>query len=105
MPPRHDGAESYTWGAMQPEVRASVVESLDDAVVVTDGGRVVVAWNAAMERLTSCARADALARPIDDVLSTLLPTLWTRPLALALAGERGSGPALHLEGGERGGLW
>ena len=58
---------------MQADVRASVVDSLDDAVVVIDGSRVVVAWNAAMERLTSCARTDALACPIEEVLASLPP--------------------------------
>ncbi len=82
---------------MRSDVRMSVVESLDDAVLVTDGGRTIVAWNAAMERLTSCARGDAVSRSIDDVLTALPPAVWNRPLALALAGERGRGPAISVD--------
>src|SRR5215208_3979169 len=97
MPTGHANPGCILGALMAREVRASVVESLDDAVVVTDGGRIVVAWNAAMERLSSCARADAVARPIDEVLSRLPIPAWSRPLALALAGERGRGAAVRIE--------
>ncbi len=82
---------------MPVDVRASVVESFDDAVVVTDGGRVVVAFNAAMEQLTGCRRANALSRPVDDVLASLPTGAWTRPIALALAGERGRAPEVLVK--------
>ena len=88
-------SQLYTWRGMRSEVRASVVESLDDAVVLVDEGRVVVAWNAPMAHLTGCDRAHALGRRVDEILSTVLPsTLWTRAVDLALAGERGHGPAV-----------
>src|SRR5712692_3551300 len=82
---------------MRSEVSASVVESLDDAVVVIDDGRVIVAWNAAMERVTGCARADALGHPVDEALAALSLTIWDRPIALALGGERGRGPAAVVD--------
>ena len=53
---------------MRSDVSASVVESLDDAVVVIDDGRVIVAWNAAMAQVTGCARADALGHLVDEAL-------------------------------------
>jgi len=90
---------------MQSEVGASVVESLDDAVVVIDGGRLVVGWNGAMERLTSCARTEAVARSVDDVLTKLPVAAWTRPIALALAGEHGAGPAVRIDTESTGGAW
>src|SRR5437660_7323017 len=70
----------YTWRAMRSDVSASVVESLDDAVVVIDDGRVIVAWNAAMEQVTGCVRADALGRPVDEALAALSPAFWDRPI-------------------------
>jgi PAS domain S-box-containing protein len=77
---------------MPPDVSMiGVVDSFDDAIVVTDGARIVVAWNAAMERLTACPRASAIAARIDDVLPPLPASAWTRPVELALAGERGEG--------------
>jgi PAS domain S-box-containing protein len=56
-----------------------LIDSLNDAVVVTDTRLMVLAWNAAMERLTGIARAEALGRPAEDLLAILreagLPTL------------------------------
>ena len=100
MPTRHSGVRLYTWRAMRSDVRVNVVESLDDAVVVTDGGRVVVAWNAAMERLTGTPRADALSSSIDTVCAALPAAAWSRPVALALAGDRGHGVAVAIESGD-----
>ena len=82
---------------MRSDDELSVVDSLDDAVVVVDGDRRIIAWNAAMERCTGRARADVLGRPVDDAFAALPPALWTRPIALALAGERGRGPAVTVE--------
>jgi PAS domain S-box-containing protein len=82
---------------MRSDDHLSIVDSLDDAVVVVDGDRRILAWNATMERCTGRARADALGRPVDDAFGALPPALWTRPIALALAGERGRGPAVTAE--------
>ncbi|HEV8142534.1 MAG TPA: GAF domain-containing protein, partial [Methylomirabilota bacterium] len=82
---------------MQSDVRLSVVESLDDAVVVVDEGRIVVAWNARMERWTGCGRAQALGRPVDEVFAALPRAIWNHPIVLALAGERGRGPATAVD--------
>src|ERR1051326_2829435 len=87
-------------GLMRSEARGSVVDSLDDAVVVTDGGRVVVAWNAAMERLAGRPRADALGCAVDEVLPPLPSSVSNRSITLALAGERGHGPAIAIEGAD-----
>jgi len=97
MPPGHAGGGSYTGRTMQSDIHPSIVDSLDDAVVVTDGGRVVVAWNAAMERLTSRISADAIGRPADEVLAALSHTVWSQPLSRALAGERGTGSAVFVQ--------
>jgi len=82
---------------MRPDVRVSVVDSFDDAVVVTDGGRVIVAWNAAMELLTGRSATEALASPIDDVLSVLPAGAWSGVVTQALAGDRGHGGAVAVE--------
>jgi PAS domain S-box-containing protein len=82
---------------MPPDVSMiGVVDSFDDAIVITDSARVVVAWNAAMEQLTSCPRASALAACIDDVLLSLPSASWTHPIALALTGERGQAAPLAV---------
>jgi PAS domain S-box-containing protein len=49
----------------------SVIDSLDDAVVVTDTRLAVIAWNPAMERLTGITRAGALGRPAERLLEFL----------------------------------
>ena len=49
----------------------SVIDSLDDAVVVTDTRLAVIAWNPAMERLTGIPRAGALGRPAERLLEFL----------------------------------
>src|SRR5947207_5037339 len=82
---------------MRSDVHPSIVDSLDDAVVVIDDAHLVVACNAPMERLTRSERAGALGRPIEDVLAALPPALWNRPIVLALAGERGRGPAAAVD--------
>jgi GAF domain-containing protein len=82
---------------MHADARAHIIDSFDDAVVVIDADRLVVAWNASMERLTSCARADALNRSIDDVFASFPQEAWVRPLELAQAGDRGRAAAVHLK--------
>src|SRR5205823_14401508 len=68
---------------------ASLIEGLEDAVVVTDGALSVVAWNAVMERLTGVGRSAALGRPAADVLDFLRDADVAAHLSRAVAG----GPA------------
>ena len=82
---------------MQLGLHATVVDSFDDAVVVTDGHRVVVAWNTAMEALTGHPRTVALGRPVDEVLAALPPEAWRPPITEAMEGRAGRGPALALD--------
>ena len=51
------------------------------------------------------ARADAIARPVDEVLIALPHGVWSQPLSLALAGERGTGPAVFAAPSEGAHVW
>ena len=51
--------DCYTDRTLDP-LGASLIEGLEDAVVVTDAALTVVAWNAVMERLTGVGRTAAL---------------------------------------------
>src|SRR5438270_118954 len=78
--------DCYTDRTLDP-LGASLIEGLEDAVVVTDGALTVVAWNAVMERLTGVGRSAALGRPAADVLDFLRDADVTAHLSRALAGE------------------
>src|SRR2546430_8026651 len=69
------------------EFSLSVIEGLEDALLVTDARLRVIAWNAAMERLTGVARADALDRKAEAVLPFLRETALTTHFRRALAGH------------------
>src|SRR5215470_4311709 len=66
---------------------ASLIEGLEDAVIVTDRSLIVVAWNAVMEGLTGIARRAAVGRPAVEMLRFLRDTDITSHLARALHGE------------------
>ena len=66
---------------------ASLIEGLDEGVAVADSRLEIVAWNAAMERLSGAPRAAALGRPATGALGFLRDTRLAEHLAGALAGE------------------
>jgi len=68
----------------------SLIDGLDDAVVVTDGRLTVIAWNPAMEQLTGVRRADAVGRPAESMLHFMREA----GLDALLARARGGEPAL-----------
>ncbi len=63
------------------------VDTLADAVVVTDPRLGVLQWNRAMERLTGRSRARALGRPLRGLVPMLDAIGLPRHLELALGGE------------------
>ena len=69
------------------EFSLSVIEGVEDALLVTDTRLGVIAWNKAMERLTGIARADALGRTAQAVLPFLAEAALTTHLRRALAGH------------------
>ena len=69
------------------EFSLSVIEGVEDALLVTDARLGVIAWNGAMERLTGVARADALGRNAEAVLPFFRETALTTHLRRALAGH------------------
>src|SRR5436309_2688627 len=69
------------------EFSLSVIEGVEDALLVTDARLGVIAWNGAMERLTGVARADALGRSAEAVLPFFRETALTTHLRRALAGH------------------
>ncbi len=66
---------------------ASLIEGLEDAVVVTDSALAVIAWNRVMEQLTGTRRATAIGRPATDLLAFLRDTDVSAHLKRALDGE------------------
>ena len=67
----------------------SLIDGLDDAVLVTDARLTVIAWNPAMEQLTGVMRDAAVGRPAE----TLLQFLQDSGLDGLLARARGGEPA------------
>lgn len=65
----------------------SLIDRLEDAVVVTDARLAVVAWNGVMERLTGLAKSAVVGRPAVAALTTLGGLEAPALLARALAGE------------------
>jgi PAS domain S-box-containing protein len=80
---------------------ASLIEGLEDAVVVTDTALHVVAWNGVMERLTGISRPTALGRPAAGLLAFLRDTDVASHLQRALAGEESSAGDLAYAVGDR----
>ena len=82
---------------------ASLIEGLEDAVVVTDAVGTVVVWNAAMERLTGIPRASALGRSAVQALAGLRDVDVETHVARALAGETSSTGNVRYESASNGG--
>ena len=97
--------DCYTARALDA-LGASLIEGLEDAVVVTDARLTVVAWNAVMERLTGLARAAALGRPAAETLDFLCDIDVASQLARALGGETATTGDVRYEfPSERRGGW
>jgi PAS domain S-box-containing protein len=65
----------------------SLIDGLDDAVVVTDTRLAVIAWNPAMEQLTGVPRAAAVGRSAEAMLHFLRESGLDGLLARARGGE------------------
>ncbi|MGH7356403.1 MAG: GAF domain-containing protein, partial [Candidatus Rokuibacteriota bacterium] len=86
----------YTRRTPVDPLAASLIESADAAVMVTDDRLAVVAWNGAMERLTATPRRNALGRPAVEALKFLGGADVAAHLARALRGESSAtGEALY----------
>ncbi|HUF93848.1 MAG TPA: GAF domain-containing protein [Candidatus Limnocylindria bacterium] len=84
---------------------ASLIEGLEDAVVVTDTALNVVAWNGVMQRLTGTSRAAALGRDACEMLGFVCDADVEAHLRRALAGEESSiTEATYLTDGRTGWL-
>jgi PAS domain S-box-containing protein len=66
---------------------SSVIDSLEDALVVTDRSLAVLCWNTAIERMTGVPRADALGRDVETVLPFARDADLGRRFRRALEGE------------------
>jgi PAS domain S-box-containing protein len=69
------------------ELLASLIETFRGALVVVDTDLTVVHWNAAMERLTGVARADAHGQGVDGLVAVLDAISLPQYLKRALGGE------------------
>ncbi|MBI4246676.1 MAG: PAS domain-containing protein, partial [Candidatus Rokubacteria bacterium] len=78
-------------GAPRPRldgtIGASLVEAVENALVVTDTDLRVLHWNGPMERLTGLGRDRALARPLARLLPMLDAIGLPQHLQRALGGE------------------
>jgi PAS domain S-box-containing protein len=74
--------------------RAVLVDDLLDAVVCTDAEGRIVAWNDAAERIYLCASADAIGRPLGEVVVRVTAADGEVDTALAERG-RYRGAATH----------
>src|SRR5215470_10267950 len=79
-------------GAGAPEEPAypgvtDILETLDDALIVTDLALNIVQWNASMERLTGLSRVSAIGRNADRLLPLFDVIGLPRYLRQALGGE------------------
>jgi PAS domain S-box-containing protein len=81
----------------------SLIEGLEDAVMVTDARRNVVAWNRAMESLSGVPRAEAMGRPADVLLGFLRDVAAGALLDRALAGDVAASDEVRCELPGRGG--
>jgi PAS domain S-box-containing protein len=69
------------------EVGKSLLDNLDEALVLLDPALEVVEWNAAMERLTGVRAADAVGRSAAALLPLFRDTTLVPLIRRALAGE------------------
>jgi PAS domain S-box-containing protein len=84
-----------TQAEMEARLRhAAVVESSDDAIVSEDINGVVLSWNQAASRMFGFAEADAIGRPISQLVPPELLSDDAEVLQKMRAGER----TVHVEG-------
>src|SRR5919109_296672 len=95
-----DGQALYCCWLVDP-LGTSLIDALDDGVVVTDAALVVVGWNGAMERLTGVPRRDALGRPAAPLLRFLRDVDVSAHLTRALQGVRSSTGDVRFDVGDR----
>src|SRR2546425_7060936 len=69
------------------DVLTSLVDTMDDALVVVDADLNVVHWNAAVERLTGLARVDARGRNLRRLVPVLDAIAFPQYLRRALSSE------------------
>ena len=65
-------AELFTSVALDRERSYAILANIADGIVAVDRDSHVVLWNAAAERITGVAGADALGRTVEDVLQRSL---------------------------------
>ena len=76
---------------------ASLIDGLEDAVLVTDARLKILAWNTVMERLTGLERAAAQGQPAAPLLAFLTDIPILDHLERALGGEESSPGEIHYE--------
>jgi PAS domain S-box-containing protein len=81
-------------------IAAALIGSLEAGVVVTDLRLVVLAWNAALERLTGVAATAACGRPLDELARHLGALPLHDHARRALGGETVSAAGLALGAGD-----
>src|SRR2546430_2142796 len=69
------------------ELSLSVIEGVEDALLVTDARLGVIAWNSAMERVTGVRRANAVGQGAERILPFLREAGLMGHLKQALAGQ------------------
>jgi PAS domain S-box-containing protein len=88
MPGRIRPAYSCILGTLPvDDFGSSLIDGLEDAVIVTDTRLDILAWNTVMERLTAVPRAAAIGRPAAPLLSFLGDVPVAAHLERALRGE------------------
>ena len=75
-------AELFTSVAVDRERSYAILANIADGIVAVDRDSHVVLWNAAAERITGVAGADALGRTIEDVLHHSLSVAGGQPRRL-----------------------
>jgi diguanylate cyclase (GGDEF)-like protein/PAS domain S-box-containing protein len=73
------------------ENREAVIESLQEGVCVIDLDGRIAMWNAALERMLNCPRAQAIGRSLDRAVPMLADTSVANAVGAALAGGSDSG--------------
>ncbi|MFL6005644.1 MAG: GAF domain-containing protein [Gaiellaceae bacterium] len=76
-------AELFTSVAVDRERSYAILANIADGIVAVDRDSHVVLWNAAAERITGVAGADALGRTVEDVLHRNLSVAGGQPRRLS----------------------